>query len=172
MDISISSNFERFLFDLWGCDAAKTSEKFSELVALKSFSVSSDELAAARAQFAAIRVDEKQTLNTIRGVFASHNYILCPHSAVGFCAAEQFRSQPEFNGEEIVVLATAHMGKFVEGVTSSLGSEDDVMIEALQSCIPTELRALAELGSQGLQRRVDVANDAEAVKAYIRQNLK
>lgn len=174
MDISVSSNFERFLFDIWGRDAAKTAQKFAELSAQKSFTVTPVELAVARTQFSAFSINETQTLDTIRSVFTSDNYVLCPHSAVGYCAAQQFRSQPIFDGEDIVVLATAHMGKFVEGVCSSLGSssDDGVLRDALQGCIPGELRALVELSEQGGHRRTDIANDLEAVKDYMRKHMK
>ena len=170
MDISVSSNFERFLFDIWGRDAAETVQHFSQLSAQRSFSVTPAVLAAARSQFASFSVDEAQTLDTIRNVFASSNYLLCPHSAVGFSAAQQFRALPVYGGEDIIVLATAHIGKFVESIASSLGSsgEDALVRDAMQSCMPTELSALVELGKQGGQRRVDVDNDSEAVKGYMR----
>jgi threonine synthase len=170
MDISVSSNFERFLFDIWGRDAAETVQHFSQLSAQRSFSVTPAVLAAARSQFASFSVDEAQTLDTIRNVFSSSNYLLCPHSAVGFSAAQQFRALPVYGGEDIIVLATAHIGKFVESIASSLGSsgEDALVRDAMQSCMPTELSALVELGKQGGQRRVDVDNDSEAVKGYMR----
>jgi threonine synthase len=168
MDISVSSNFERFLFDLLGRDASKTAQKFEELRARNSFTVTPAELAAARSQFTSFSIDETQTLNTIRNVFTSSNYLLCPHSAVGLRAALQFRDADTFGGEDVVVLATAHIGKFAEGVMGCLnGSGDDALREALRRCVPAELQGLDVAGS----RRFEVENCAEEVKTYMRQRM-
>ena len=82
MDISISSNFERYLFDLWRRDATKTAEKFAELASAKSFTVTPDELAAARLQFASYSIDKPRTIDAIRRVFTSCDYMLCPHTGI------------------------------------------------------------------------------------------
>ena len=168
MDISLSSNFERFLFDLWGCDAAKTAQKFAELSAHRRFSVTPAELAAARLQFACFSIGEGQTLDTIRSVFECSDYLLCPHSAVGLRAAQEFRGAAEFGGEEIVVLATAHIGKFAEGISRCLSDGvDHALKEALRLCVPAELSAL----EGGCSRCVEVDKSAEDVKTYMLQRM-
>jgi threonine synthase len=172
MDISVSSNFERFLFDLWDRNAATTSEKFEELATFKRFSVSPTELAASRAQFLSFSINTTRTLDAIRGTFASHQYLLCPHSAVGFCAAQDYCAHETFGGEDVVVLGTAHIGKFAESIIGSLGgSDDDAFREALFGCMPTELRLLEQQGEIGEQRRFEVENSLEDVKAYMRQHM-
>jgi threonine synthase len=171
MDISVSSNFERFLFDLWGRNAAATSKKFAELAAVKRFSVSPTELAASRAQFLSFSIDTTRNLDTIRCVFASHQYLLCPHSAVGFCAAQDYCAHETFGGEDVVVLGTAHVGKFVESIVDSLGSDDNALRQALLGCMPMELRGLEQQGEAGGQRRFEVENSLEEVKAYMRQRM-
>jgi threonine synthase len=166
MDISISSNFERFLFDLWDRDAAQTAQKFSELTSHRSFSITPAQLLSSRAHFASFSIDETETLNTIRSVFASYQYLLCPHSAVGYCAAQKFASQADASDEDVVVVATAHIGKFVDGITCSLdGNNDGALRDALGSCMPAELSELAlrSQGEGGL-RRVEVDNSLEAVR--------
>lgn len=166
MDISISSNFERFLFDLWDRDAAHTALKFSQLSSHRRFSITPAQLLSSRAHFASFSIDEIETLNTIRSVFTSHQYLLCPHSAVGYCAAQKFASLADASDEDVVVIATAHIGKFVDGITCSLdGSSDGALINALGCCMPAELRdlALRSRGEHGL-RRVEVDNSLEAVR--------
>jgi threonine synthase len=165
MDISISSNFERFLFDLWGRDASQTAQKFSELSSHRRFNITPAELMSSRAHFASFSIDETETLDTLHSVFASHQYLLCPHSAVGYCAAQKFASQTDATDEDVVVIATAHIGKFVDGITSSLGgSSDGALSDALGSCMPAELSELAlRCQGEGGLRRVEVDNSLEAV---------
>jgi len=69
-------------------------------------------------------VDDKATIQTIRQVYESFNYIIDPHTAVGFRAAAEFRD--EFDGAQdqpILILSTAHAGKFHEIVKEALGQE-------------------------------------------------
>jgi threonine synthase len=176
MDIAVSSNFERFLFDLWGRDAGKTAGKFAELAARKCFSVSPEELTSSRSHFASFSIDNARTIATIRSVFSSSGYVLCPHSAVGFCAAQDFCSNSEgnssFDGEEVVVLGTAHVGKFVDSIVESLHcSGDEALVEALRCCMPKELSCLTERTEQQEERRVELDNSLQAVQSYMRQHV-
>jgi threonine synthase len=176
MDIAVSSNFERFLFDLWDRDAGKTAGKFEELAARKCFRVSPEELTSSRSQFASFSIDNARTIATIRSVFCSSGYLLCPHSAVGFCAAEDFCSNSEgncaFDGEEVVVLGTAHVGKFVDSITESLdGIGDEALVEALRCCLPKELSCLTECKEQQGKRGIELDNSLQAVQSYMRQHV-
>ena len=176
MDIAVSSNFERFLFDLWDRDAGKTAGKFEELAARKCFSVSPEELTSSRSQFASFSIDNARTIATIRSVFCSNGYLLCPHSAVGFCAAEDccsnFEGNSAFDGEEVVVLGTAHVGKFVDSIMESLdGIGDEALVEALRCCMPKELSCLTECKEQQGKRGIELDNSLQAVQSYMRQHV-
>ena len=163
MDIAVSSNFERFLFDLFERNGATIVEKFSELTTKKTFNVSESQLIEARKTFTAYSISENETMNTIKSVFNDHGYLLCPHSAVGYAAAIKYRlAHPE---KTIVTLATAHIGKFTEDVLTKL--DDAKLRDAVKNSVPSELLKLANAKT----RRFDIDNNVEAVKKYLRENL-
>ncbi len=121
MDIQISSNFERYLFDLLGRDAAATRSALLGFRQSGSFGVTADQLAQARALFSAWRCDDDQTLETIRSEYAATGQILDPHTAVGVYAARQaLREDPQAAGP-LVSLACAHPAKFPDAVEQAIG---------------------------------------------------
>jgi threonine synthase len=119
MDIQISSNFERFLFDLCQGDGKQVKQLMEEAGARGAFSVSQMQLAMARQIFTAASADDELTLATIRDVHKDYGYTLDPHSAVGFAVAKKLaRELPE----PVIVLATAHPAKFPETIKRALGT--------------------------------------------------
>jgi len=120
MDIQISSNFERLLFDLCGNDAAR----LRDLMKNKGeFSVSKVQLAQARQLFTAARTDDDLTLQTIRDMYKESNYILDPHSAVAVAASRQLAKELP---EPVVMLATAHPAKFPETIERAIGIKPEL----------------------------------------------
>jgi threonine synthase len=121
MDIQISSNFERLLFELYGRDGAKVSKTMDEFRAKGSFKVSPETLAQVKTQFASGRLDDEQTLDVIRDIYKRYKYVLDPHTAVGVGVAEAYRKKnPQ---SPIVTLATAHPAKFPAAVKKAIGIE-------------------------------------------------
>lgn len=118
MDIQVSSNFERLLFDLCGRDAAALRGFMEDMKAKNEFSVSRMQLADARQLFTAASADDELTLQTIRDVYKEHGYILDPHSAVGVAAARKLAKELP---EPVVMLATAHPAKFPETIQKAIG---------------------------------------------------
>ena len=166
MDIGVSSNFERFLFDLFGRDAKITAEKFALLKTEKKFSVTPEQLREAREHFLSYAVDEAHTLETIAATYAEHQYLLCPHSAVGYNAALQFKK--EFPESSAVALATAHIGKFTENILSNLTKGSDAEWRAaVAASVPEELRKLASVKT----RRFDIENSVDAVKQFLTSHV-
>jgi threonine synthase len=173
MDIAVSSNFERYLYELFGRDGNVTSEKFMNLKSQGFFEVSQDELSECRKVFSAVAVDESETLVTIQDVFAKHGYLLCPHSAVGYAAAVKYaKTHP---GSLVTALATAHIGKFTENILSNInmvhGDEIENMEklrEAVVKSVPEKLRKLENAET----RRYDIANSVDAVKEYLRIHVR
>jgi threonine synthase len=157
MDIGISSNFERFLYYLWNKDTLVTRTKFTELAEKKAFGVTGSELQRARETFIAERVDEKQTIATIRATLQKDKYMLCPHSAVGYGAG--LRHVGKLDGP-IVALATAHWGKFVEAIRG--GTSDKEILEATAELPPV----LAKLKGKPL-RRTFLAAKTNAVERFL-----
>ncbi len=118
MDIQVSSNFERLLFDLLDRDGARVEATLKGFRDTGAFSVSKDVLARARKLFDGARYDDAGTTKTIREVHAKTGYLLDPHSAVAYAAALE---KPETDGTPMVVLATAHPAKFPDAVEAAAG---------------------------------------------------
>jgi len=116
MDVGDPSNFERLL-EVFGCDPE-----------------------AMRACIHGERVSDEETRATLRRVHAERGLLLDPHTAVGVLAAERFREKSGFDGE-LLVLATAHPGKFPEIVREATGVE---------APLPPPLAAVLGLPKQSL----------------------
>ncbi len=118
MDIQVSSNFERLLFEAHGRDAAAVRALMLALAEKKSFTIGEPALGRIRADFEAGRADEDETRATIRDVHRSSGYLLDPHGAVGLAVA---RKRGHHGRSPVVVLGTAHPAKFPEAVEAATG---------------------------------------------------
>ena len=112
MDIMVSSNFERLLFDLYGRDGAEIKRLMSEFES-GSMILSESVLADARTLFSSCRLDDQETLDVIADVFQNCEYLLDPHTAIGVAAA---RAKRRDHKTPMVCLATAHPAKFPEAI--------------------------------------------------------
>lgn len=117
MDIQISSNFERLLFDAYGRDAAKVRASMAALKQAQSFSIEPDALKAIKRDFAAGRAIGKHVNETISKYLSEDEYLLDPHTAVGLYVAEK-NAKPT---APMVTLATAHPAKFPQSVKIACG---------------------------------------------------
>jgi threonine synthase len=93
MDIQISSNFERLLFDLCGGSGADVEKLMNTMRDQGEFTVTPQQLGQARQYFTAARVSDEETLATIASVYKESAYILDPHSAVAVAAARKLRQE-------------------------------------------------------------------------------
>jgi threonine synthase len=117
MDIQVSSNFERLLFDAYGRDGSAIRRLMGDLKQSGSFTVDAEPLEWIRAHFASGRTDEDATRETIGRVHRDAGILIDPHTAVGVAAAEAFLEP----GIPMVTLATAHPAKFPDVVRESSG---------------------------------------------------
>jgi len=117
MDIQVSSNFERALFEAYGRDGAAVAQQMQALKETGGFAISQGALQALREVFASGRASEDETTATIRATHAATGYTLCPHSAVGVKVAED---QPA-SAAPMITLATAHPAKFPDAVEAATG---------------------------------------------------
>src|SRR5262245_10138999 len=106
MDIQVSSNFERWLFEASGRDAAWVRGRMGALRQSGRFELGAEVTAAMRADFAAAGASMDEVARCIRRVEAGSGYLLDPHSACGVVAAEKTGAARA--GGPCVVLATAH----------------------------------------------------------------
>ncbi len=118
MDIQVSSNFERLLFEATGRDAAEVRRQMAQLAQSGRFSLSSPALERIRALFSADRADEQETAATIRTTLRETSRLIDPHTAVGLAVAEKEIRDPAI---PMIVLGTAHPAKFPEAVEAACG---------------------------------------------------
>lgn len=112
MDIQVSSNHERLLFELNGRDGARTAELLQRFRGVGSVEAPHDR------RFDAATVDDEQTLSIIRSVHDATGMLVDPHTAVGIGAARAVRRDSDV---PMVCLATAHPAKFPDAVEQSTG---------------------------------------------------
>lgn len=149
MDIEISSNFERLLFDLHDRDGKLLATKMTDFRRNKTLSLDAAQLADLRSLFAAHRTDDAETIATIRRVYAQTGMLLDPHSATGVAAAEAIAGEGP-----TITLATAHPAKFPEAVKEATG---------ISPALPPHLADLFDR-EETITR---FANDAGQLKNYL-----
>jgi threonine synthase len=154
MDIQISSNFERVLFDALGRSAAGTRGLMAGLRQSGTFTVPDPALETLRGTFDADRTDETETATEMRRTFDETGHILDPHTAVAVHAARRRLAQdPE---TPMVVLGTAHPAKFPEAVARATGQHPP---------LPPHMADLLERP----ERFTVLPNDIAAVERFIRE---
>jgi threonine synthase len=119
MDIMVSSNFERALFDCYNRDGDAMNELMSKLNT-EAVSVPDDVFANAREVFDSYAVDDASTVATISNVYKNGGYLLDPHTAIGVKAA---RACNRDHSVPMVTLGTAHPAKFPDAVKEAGYSE-------------------------------------------------
>ncbi|MFQ5785574.1 MAG: threonine synthase [Alphaproteobacteria bacterium] len=151
MDIQVSSNFERLLFELYGRDGAGVERLMADLAARGAFVVDAARLDRARALFTAHRLDDAGTEAAIAGIHRETGRTVDPHSAIGIAAGRACRGDP---ATPMVALATAHPAKFPEAVARATGTRPE---------LPPRLAGLFERP----ERYRVLPNDLAAVQAFI-----
>ena len=121
MDIQISSNFERALFDAMARDGAAVAALMAELKTEGGFTLPQGTLDALRETYASGRASESETSATIARTHAQTGELLCPHSAVGVHVAES-----HLGATPMITLATAHPAKFPDAVRAATGLHPDL----------------------------------------------
>lgn len=154
MDICVSSNFERYLFHLAGDDATTLSSWIQAFENTGKLTITGKKLEEACLDFGSARADTNMTLKTIKEYKEKHDYMLCPHSAVGVSAVEQL----EIATKDTVCLATAHEAKFPAACSRAV----DPLPEP-----PVELSQLYNLPT----RSTDCPNDLRVVQAFMRRRI-
>lgn len=152
MDIQVSSNFERALFDAYGRDGAAVAQLMDELKQ-GGFRISQGALQALRGDFASGRASEGETAAMITRARHEMGELLCPHSAVGVHVAQSF-----LGATPMVTLATAHPAKFPDAVEAATG---------LRPALPPRMADLFDRP----ERMTRVENDLTQIETLIREAL-
>jgi len=152
MDIQVSSNFERALFDAYGRDGKAIAALMDEMKS-GGFTISQGALQMLQGTFASGWCSETETSATITASLKSTGELLCPHSAVGVKVANE-----HLGATPMITLATAHPAKFPDAVEAATG---------IRPGLPPRMADLFER----TERVTRVANDLPAIQALIRERL-
>jgi threonine synthase len=155
MDIMVSSNFERLLFDLHGRNGAAVAGLMDTFKQGGGFSVEEDRWTEARKLFDSLAVDDAQTCETITEVFNECGELLDPHTAIGVRAARECRRSL---ATPMVILGTAHPVKFPEAVEKAGVGQ--------APALPAHLADLFERE----ERCTVLANDLKTVQGFVAQH--
>ena len=152
MDIQVSSNFERLLFELMDGDGHATAREMQQFKQTGAFQLSQGQLARARAGFDGFRLDDAGTLAEVARQYARTGMLIDPHSAIGLAAARERRSDARV---PTVALATAHPAKFPDAVERATGQR------------PSLPERLADLYDRR-ERYTTLPNELAEVQAFVR----
>ncbi len=155
MDIQISSNFERLLFDLHNRDGKKIASLMQDFKNNSALKVDEGVYKSAKETFLSHCVSDEDTLDTMRKVFAETGELLDPHTAIGYLAATTLFPNPE---NPVVTLATASPAKFADACIKAVGSP---------APLPSHLKDLMTRE----EKLTKLPNDLGKVQAFTTANL-
>ncbi|MBV8507287.1 MAG: threonine synthase [Alphaproteobacteria bacterium] len=158
MDIQVSSNFERLLFELKGRNGAAVGEAMQNFRRTGSLPEDDQAWRAARRLFSAHKVDDTETMQTIANTYARSGILIDPHTAVAVAAARA-EIAAHGRGTPMIALGCAHPAKFPDAVERATG---------LRPGLPPPLADLLEAP----ERIVVLPNDLDAVSRYIRSHAR
>ena len=155
MDIQVSSNFERLLFEMNSRDGAATAKQLKDFRMSGKLNVAPSIFTNWIADvFTGYRCDDKQTLTTMKDVYQKSGMLIDPHTAVGLSAARQSKGTNYPKSQSIITLATAHPAKFPDAVRRATGQT------------PVMPEHLADLMSRP-ERIISLPNDLQAVQTFV-----
>lgn len=155
MDIVISSNFERILFDCYDRDGAAISDLMNRFQT-ENVVLSNSAFTNISDLFDSHTVSDEQTVKTIADVYESNEYLLDPHSAIGVVAAKNVRRRKDI---PMIMLATAHPAKFPEAILKAGYSHELALPHHLSSLFDDEERCQV------------IDNDLEKVHEFMSDNI-
>jgi threonine synthase len=151
MDIQISSNFERLLFEMNNRDGGATTEQLNQFRQQGKLSVEPDQFAKWIAPtFRAHRANDAETLAVMKRVYGESGMLVDPHTAVGIASAEAC-AEP---GVPTITLATAHPAKFPDAVKKATG---------VHPALPDHVADLFDRE----ERIVNLPNNLQAIEAFV-----
>ncbi|MBA3325769.1 MAG: threonine synthase [Rhodobacteraceae bacterium] len=155
MDIEVSSNFERLLYELYDREGTAVAALMDELREKGGFALAQGALERLRADFDSDAVSEDETRATIAATLRDAGSVICPHTAVGVRAAQRRRGDPR---TPMVTLATAHPAKFPDAVEAACG---------MRPTLPARLADLFERR----ERVIRAPNDLGAIEAIVAREI-
>ena len=173
MDILISSNLERLVFELSGRDFSVTEKRMEDLKKVGKYSITSQEKEQLDKEFYAGYTDHEDCVDTISCVFDEYGYVLDPHTSVAYDVAMNFKDYT-CNENPIVILSTASPYKFAQDVLKAItdkAPEDAFksaykLFEETAAPIPVQINELKEKEKR-FNEVIDKNDVAKSVLAFI-----
>ena len=122
MDILISSNLERLIYEFSNRDAILTAKRMEELKAIGKYTITKEEIDKISKEFSAGYADEEECRETISDIFEEYGYLADTHTAVAIKIASEYFSNGEFS-EPTVILSTASPYKFAHDVLTAINGK-------------------------------------------------
>jgi len=157
MDIGVSSNFERLLYELVGRDAALTAAIMADFAATGRMDVPQDAWRRATELFTGFRLDDEATSAAIRSLYKESGYLADPHTAIGLAAAQSLPCA----GVPTIAAATAHPAKFPDAMQEAVG---------FRPSLPVHLADLYDREEKFTVAPNDLAHIEAAVRAFASRN--
>jgi len=156
MNIQISSNFERMLFDIYRDlkiekDIGTLMSEFEKDYTMK---VPASVLNEVKKYFLSYSVDDEETKRTIKNIYKESSELLDPHTAIGIAASKRYIDSKQYNQEIVINLATAHPAKFEQAIIDC-GFDSPKLPNFLKDLLKKE------------EKYKILANDISLVKKYI-----
>ncbi len=148
MDIQVASNFERLIFDATKNNDVEVASLMSDLKSKGKFKLKTKYLEYIQKSFIGVKVNDKETKETIEKIYKKYNFIVDPHTAIAIKAQEKIKLDTK-----TICLATAHPYKFVETIEKIVGIKMETPIQG---------------SFLGPEEKFDVLeNDIELIKSFI-----
>jgi len=155
MDIQVSSNFERLLFDAGGRDGAAMAEQMRAFEASKAMQLTNAQAQGASALFTSARADQTETARALQWAYRAAGQVIDPHTGVGLHAARALAEAETVPTDvPLVTLATAHPAKFPDAVERAVG---------MRPALPARVGDL--FGRE--ESFVEIAGDYAATRDYV-----
>lgn len=175
MDILISSNLERLIFELSDRDSSLTEQRMNELKNTGVYSLSENEKTKLSQEFFAGYADEQDCIETIADIFDEYGYVLDTHTAVAYCVASEFTDLTD-NDNPTVILSTASPYKFAHDVLKAIKGKAPAdafkcaweLYNESAAPIPTQISELKEKQKR-FNKVIDKTETVDSVMQFIQE---
>lgn len=160
MDIQVSSNFERLLFEILDRDAIKVKQEMNNFKKNGIFSIPKEIMLKVNYLFSAYMISNNETLDIIKNTFENYNYILDPHSAIGFGSARKALNEKVISSRTpIISLACAHPSKFPDVIKKAINIEPQLPDHLKELMVSKEYFKV-------------IGNDTKFIKNYLKEKMR
>ena len=160
MDIQVSSNFERLLFEILDRDAIKVKQEMNNFKKNGIFSIPKETMLKVNNLFSAYMISNNETLDIIKNTFENYNYILDPHSAIGFGSARKALNEKVISSRTpIISLACAHPSKFPDVIKKAINIEPQLPDHLKELMVSKEYFKV-------------IGNDTKFIKNYLKEKMR